>query len=213
LWIILALASLAALIVLALSIPCDLKVHVDIYGRPKFRMKLSWLSGLVCREIAGKKKKPKDNKETDKVERVFKVKVPKVRTVLEILRVRGLLKQIKLFLKDIIRLPGVREVVADLKVGLGDPADTGLLFAVIGPATSFLDSHFPNHIKVQPSFSDEAVLEGSLYGVLRLKPIQFILPLSRFIFSFPTLRLLKVLVATKWKRKKTKSAVRKQQEE
>ncbi len=209
-WIIIALASLVALIVLTLSLPLDLRVYIDVYGRPKFRMRLSWLLGLVSKEIAGKKKKPKDKKEVDKDERVFKDGRLRVRTILEILRVRGLLKQIKILLKDIFRLPKIRDFVADLKVGLGDPADTGLLLAIIGPTTYFLDSYFPSRIKVQPSFSDEAVLEGSLHGALRLKPIQFIPPLSRFIFSLPTMRVLKILVVTKWKRKKSKSAVPKQ---
>ncbi|MFC1971532.1 hypothetical protein ACFLV0_06380 [Chloroflexota bacterium] len=65
-------------------------------------------------------------------------------------------------------------------------------------ATSFLGSSFRNEIKVQPSFADEAILEGSLYGALRLRPFQVINPLLRFIFSLPTLRVAKILVVTKW---------------
>jgi len=206
LWIIAALASLAVLIVFTLSLPLDLRAHVDVYGRPKFRMRLAWLFGLVSKEIAKKEKKPKDKKKAAKGERKCRDRGPRAKTILEILRARGLLRQIKLLLKGILRLPRIEDLVADLKVGLGDPADTGLLFAIIGPTTSFLGSYFPNRIKVQPSFADEAVLEGSLHGALRLRPIQFIPPLLRFVFSLPTIRVAKILVVTKWKRKKSKSA-------
>jgi hypothetical protein len=208
LWIIAALASLTVLIVFTLSLPLDLIVHVDIYGRPKLRMRLSWLFGLVSKEIAKKEKKLKDKKKVATGERNFRDRGPKAGTILEILRARGILRRIKLLLKGILRLLRIENLVADIKVGLGDPADTGLLFAIIGATTYFLGSYFPNRIKVQPSFADEAVLEGSLYGTLRLRPIQLIPPLLRFAFSLPTIRVAKILVVTKWKRKKSKSVNR-----
>ena len=200
-WIIATLAGLAALIIFALSIPLDLRLHIDTYGRPRFRMRLSWLFGLVNKEITKKEKKPEDKKKAAKLEQKPKEKRPGARIILEILRVKGLLRQIKILLKDILRLPRIRAIEADLKVGLGDPADTGLLFAFIGPAASFLGSSFRNVIKVQPSFTDDAILEGSLYGALRLRPFQVINPLLRFVFSLPTLRVAKILVVAKWKRK------------
>ncbi len=201
-WVIAALISLAVLIVIALLVPLDVKLHIDVYGRPKFRMRLAWLFGLVSKEIAKKEKKPEDKRKTDRGERKPRKRGPAARTILEILRARGLPGQIKLLLKGILRLPRIKDLAADLKVGLGDPADTGLLFALIGPATFFVGSSFPNQIKVQPSFADEAVLEGSLHGTLRLRPIQLIPPLLRFVFSLPAIRVAKILVVTKWRRKK-----------
>ncbi|MFC1995034.1 DUF2953 domain-containing protein [Chloroflexota bacterium] len=200
-WIIAALAGLAVLIIFALSVPLDLELRIDVYDRPKFRMRLSWFFGLVSKEIAKKEKKPKEKKAIKGKHKPRK-REPGARTMLEILRTKGLVGQIKLLLKGILRIPRIEDLAADLKVGLGDPADTGLLFALIGPTTSFLGSSFLNKIKVQPSFADEAILEGSLHGVLRLWPIQTVTPLLRFIFSLPTLRVAKILVVTKWKRKK-----------
>ncbi len=201
-WVIAALVSLAVLIVFALLVPLDVVLYVDVYGRPKFRMRLAWLFGLVSKEIAKKEKKPEDKKKTVRGKRMPGKRGPGAGTILEILRARGLLGQIKLLLKGILRLPRIKDLAADLKVGLGDPADTGLLFALIGPATFFVGSSFPNQIKVQPSFTDEAVLEGSLHGALRLRPIQLIPPLLRFVFSLPTIRVAKILAVTKWRRKK-----------
>ena len=201
-WAILILASLLVLIVFAFSVPLDVSACVDVYGRPKFRMRLAWLFGLVSKEITKKEKKPEYKKEAGNGKRKPRKRGPGAKTILKILRARGLLGQIKLLLKGILRLPRIKDLEADLKVGLGDPADTGLLFALIGPATFFVGSSFPNQIKVQPSFADEAVLEGSLHGTLRLRPIQLIPPLLRFVFSLPTIRVAKILVVTKWRRKK-----------
>jgi hypothetical protein len=202
LWAILVLASLLVLIVFALSVPLDVVLYVDVYGRPKFRMRLTWLYGLVNKEIAKKEKKPEEKKKTVRGKRKPRKRGPGARTILEILRTRGLLGQIKLLLKGIIRLTRIKEFAADFKVGLGDPADTGLIFALIGPATFFVGSSFPNKIKVQPSFTDEAILEGSLHGTLRVRPIQIIPPVLRFVFSLSTIRVAKILAVTKWRRKK-----------
>jgi hypothetical protein len=207
LWIIAALAILAVLILFALSLPLDLRGNIDISGRLKFRMRISWLFGLVNKDIAKSEKKPKDTKKAIKDKRQPKGGGPRAKIILEILRVRGLFRQIKLLLKDILRLFRIKDLVADLKVGLGDPADTGLLFAIIGPINSILGYYLPNRINVQPSFKDEFILEGSLYGALRLRPIQFIPPILRFAFSLPTARVAKILVETKWRRKKSKSAI------
>ena len=159
-------------------------------------MRLAWLFGLVSKEIAKKEKKAVEGKREPGEGRVG------ARTILEILRTKGLLGQIKRLLIGIFRIPRIKAFLADFRVGLGDPADTGLLFALIGPVAFFLGSSFPNQIKVRPSFSDEAVLEGSLYGVLRLRPIQLVPPLLRFVFSLPTIRVAKIAVVAKWRKKK-----------
>jgi len=99
-------------------------------------------------------------------------------------------------------LAKIRELGANLRIGLDNPADTGLLFALIGPATLFLSPAFPHEIRVQPSFDAEAVFEGHLYGAVRLHPIQLAPPFLRFICSLATIRAIKTLVLTKWKRKK-----------
>ena len=190
-WVITALASLAVLAVLVLCVPLDMVVRLDVDGRPRFRMRLVWLFGLVSKEVRRGEKKRKPGKR-----RV------KARTIFQILRTRGLLGQVKRLLKDILRRLKIRDLTADITVGLGDPADTGLLFAVIGPATFFLGSSQVHEIRVRPSFEDEAVFEGYLSGALRLLPIQLVIPFLRFVFSLATIRVVKTLVVGKWRRKK-----------
>ena len=199
-WVVITLVSLAVLVIFVLCVPLGMVLRMDVYNRPKFRMRLVWLFGLVSKEVSREKKKPEEKAAEGK---------PKPRrrrigakTVLQLLRTKGLLEQFKRLLKDILGCFKIRDFVANFRVGLDDPADTGLLFAVIGPATFFLNSSFPHRIRVQPSFEDEMVFEGSLSGVLRLWPIQLVLPVLKFVFSLATIRLLKTLVVSRWKGKK-----------
>ena len=201
-WVVIALASLAAIIIFVLCIPLNAVLDIDIYGRPKFRLRLVWFFGLVSRGITKGRKKPKEEKRIAEGKRKRKKRKIKARTIFKILRTRGLLGQIKHLLRDILKCLKIRDLRADFRVGLDDPADTGLLFALIGPTIFFLGSSRVHEIRVQPSFEDEAVFEGYLHGAVRLVPIQLVMPLLRFVFSLATLRLIKILVLAKWERTK-----------
>lgn len=176
--------------------------HMEAYGRPKFRMRLLWLFGLVSKELGKGKRKPEEKERVAEGKPKHRKRRIRATTILQILRTKGLLRRLGGLLRDTISRLSIKEFRANFRVGLDDPADTGLLFAVIGPATFFLSSSWHNQIRVEPSFEDEAVFEGYLYGTVRLRPIQLVPPFIRFIFSLSTIRVLKVLVLTKWKRKK-----------
>ena len=98
-WVIVALASLAALIILALCVPLDVELHLDGNGRPKFGMRLTWLFGLVSREVRRGKKKPEEEKREDK--RKLRGRGT-IRAVFKILRTRGLPRRIMGLLRDIL---------------------------------------------------------------------------------------------------------------
>ena len=201
-WVAIALSSLVVLIILVLCIPLDLVVRVDVYGRPRFGMRLAWFFGLVRKEIGKGEKKAEEKKRVVEARPKRRRRRIRARTIFEILRTRGLLRQVSRLLRDVLRCLKIRDLVANFTVGLGDPADTGLLFAFIGPATFFLGSSFSHQIRVQPSFEDEAVCQGYLHGTVRVVPIKMITPGIGFVFSLPTIRMVKRLVVTKWKRKK-----------
>ena len=200
-WVVATLASLAALIILLLCVPLDAVLNVDVYGKPKFGMKLEWLFGLVSKEIRKGEKKPEEKKRAAEDEPKRRRRRIRARTIFEILRTKGLLGQFKRLLKDVLGCFKIRDLIVNLRVGLDNPADTGLLFAIIGPATFKLSSSFPQKIKLQPAF-DEAVLEGYLHGAVRLQPIQLVPPILRFAFSLATIRVIKKLILDKWRRKK-----------
>lgn len=200
-WIVVTLVSLAVIVGLVLSVPFDIAFQVSMPGRPRFRMKLLWLFGLVSKEIT-RRKKPEERKKVVKKRQKPGKSKRRFKNIFAILRTRGLLKQLKVLLRDILGCLKIRDLTADFRVGLGNPADTGFLFALIGPTTFWLSSSFPLQIRVRPSFADEATFEGYSRGAVRLRPVQLVIPSLRFIFSLATIRAVKKLILTKWKRKK-----------
>ena len=201
-WVIVALASLVVLIILILCVPIDMSFHMEVYGRPKFKMRLVWLFGLVNKELGRKKREPDENeKVTEGKPRRTKWRI-KARTILQIIKTKDLLRHLGSLLRDIISRLKIKDFSANFRVGLDDPADTGILFATIGAATSLINPYWHHQIRVEPSFEDEVVFEGDSCGTIRLSPIQLAPPLMRFVFSLSTIRVLKVLFLTKWKRKK-----------
>jgi len=199
LWAIAVLVSLAVLITLLLCVPLDLVLRTNMDGRPKFSMRLVWLFGLISHELRPGAKRPEKATEHKQKPKDWTLGI---RVTLEVLRTKGFLRQVGSFLKRILRHIKVRELVANFKVGLDNPADTGLLFAFAAPVNLLLSYFSPYPIRIEPSFTGEAIIEGHLYGTLRLQPIQLAAPLIGFAFSLPTLRVAKKLVLSKCKRKR-----------
>jgi hypothetical protein len=175
---------------------------MDVYGRPKFRLRLTWLFGLVSKEIRKGKKKPEEEKRIAKVKRKPGKGRMGASVIFKILRTKGLLWQFKRLLRDVLSHLKIRDLGADFRVGLDDPADTGLLFAIAGPATLFLSSSFSHKVRVQLAFEEGGVFEGYLHGTVRLWPIHLVASSLRFAFSLATIRVVKILVLSKWKKKK-----------
>jgi hypothetical protein len=194
LWLIVTLSSLLALILLVFSIPLDLTFHLDVHGRTRFSLKLVWLFGLVGKELRRRKKKAKPKKAKEKGEGA--------RKTLKILRTKGLPKQIKILVTNVFNSLSIKQLRVNFRVGFDNPADTGLLFAVIGPTFVLFSPPDRYSINIRPSFEDEAILEGYMQAVVRLLPIRLVIPLAKFVFSLPTLRFIRTTVSAKWKKKR-----------
>jgi hypothetical protein len=199
LWVIAVLVGLAILLFLVLCVPLDMILRADVYGKPKVKLRFSWLFGLVSKEITGEKEKPAEKRKAAKGKKKRRWEDTKV--IFRILRTKGVLRRLKELRKDVFSCLSFRELVADFKIGLGDPADTGLLFAIIGPATVFLGSSHSHQIRVEPSFGDDAVLQGHSHGTVRLHPIRLVPPFLKLAFSLTAIRVVKTLISSKWKTK------------
>ena len=200
-WVIVVLVSLAVFITLSLCIPLDLVFRANVEGRPKFSLRLIWFFGLVSREIRQTRSKPEE-KGVSEYEGKPGDWLKRLKVTFEILQTKGLLKQLRSFIKRTIRQVKVRELIANFKVGLDNPADTGLLFAFIAPLNLAINYFLPHPIKIQPSFTGESFVTGYLYGAVRLWPIQLAASLIGLAFSLPTLRAAKKLVSYRWRSKR-----------
>ena len=192
-WVLITLAALLALIVLLLSVPIDLAFSLEVYGRPKFRVRFSWLFGLLSRDIEGKKKGDAALKKAVK-KKAGKKKRGGGRKALRLLTTRGLIRRLKALVLGILRRLEFREFRMDFRGGLENPVDSAMVFSLIWPAYLFLGPSFGRHVNLQVSFEGVAFLEGYCQGAVRLRPIRLAPPLARFIFSVPTLRAIKRMV-------------------
>ena len=192
-WVIATLAGLAGFVILALCVPLDAALNIESPGRPRFRLKLVWLFGLVSKEIR-REKKPEEKPE--------KKKGPDFSTILKFLRTRGLLRKIAVLVRDILGQFKIRELALNCRLGLNDPADTGLIFALIEATTPFINHPAKYQLRVQPIFSDEIFLNGHLHGVVSVRPIGLVWPLLKFTFSPAMFGVVNKVVLSRWKRKK-----------
>ena len=192
-WVVVALASLVVVLIFILCVPVDAVLTLDTSAERKFRLRLVWLFGLISPELGRERREPKAH-QAGRAKRKRRVGL---RTIWRILRTRGLLTKIKNLARDALPQIKIKEIAVNLRLGLDDPADTGLLFAVIGAARPFLKLPRQYELTIQPSFSDQPFFQGYLRGVLRLQPIRLVIPLGRFVFSPAMLRVIRILVSSR----------------
>ena len=185
--------------VLLLLVPIDIEGSVILGDRPKVRV--LWLFGLIGkdlfeetgavkgpsseeREELGRREAQKQSAGRPKKERESKGQGLSSRDILSIIRTRGLMGSLKRFLKGLAGAIRVRRFRARLRMGLEDPADTGMAAGYLWSMIGCLESLHPLDVRIEPSFHEE-VLEGEVEGALRIWPALCVLPLLRFSISRP----------------------------
>jgi hypothetical protein len=189
LWVIVGLVSLIILIILVLCIPLDFFFQINVSESPSFRFRTLWLFGLIDKDLKKvREKSEKKGKDEQKPGRQINAG-----TIYQILRTKGLFNNLRRLVISIFRKLRIKELTANIKLGLENPADTAILFAFLGPLYYLLNK-LPYKINVSPSFDGDINLEAYLHGIIRLWPILIVPALLRCIFSLPALRIFKILV-------------------
>lgn len=91
------------------------------------------------------------------------------------------------FIKRILVATHAQDLYLRCRIGLGDPADTGMLWAVMGPLSAMLKNLQTMTIELEPEFIDAAV-EIESHGHFHFIPLQFIALTIAFILSPTTIR-------------------------
>lgn len=190
------LAGILLVIVLVLSVPVDLTFDFRTDGERKGMLRVGWLFGLVGKnllprkkELAKKPKKPKKPKKRD------------LKTLLSVIRTKGVLAGSIRLVRRMLTGFRVRQLDVDLRVGLDDPADTGIMYAVLWPLMLRPGLFGPVTFRIEPVF-EEPVFEAALRGEVTIVPAQMVANLLRSAFSLVGLRVIKLMVVSRWKRKK-----------
>ena len=191
-------AGILLVIVLVLSVPVDLRFDFKTGGDGRAILRAEWLFGLVGKGLLPRKKR---------VEKPKKPKKPRkrgrsdFRSILTLVRTRGVVPEFIRLVKRMVGSIHIRQLNADIRLGLDDPADTGVMCAVLWPVFIRPVISRTTRWSVEPVFTGPT-FEAALQGNVRVFPAEIVANALRFILSPAGLRLIKVMVVSRWKKKK-----------
>jgi len=185
-----AVAILSLLVLAVLAAPLAVAFSVDRARDPWGQLGIRWLFGLVrfrtglppagSTRASRVKKKPAGAGK----KRRF---AGGARGVARLLGDSSLRRRVARLAAGLLRAVQVRDLFLRLRVGLGDPADTGRLWAVLGPAAAIAGGLRGADVRVEPAFTEQALdVEGR--GALRVVPLRVIALGIAFMLSPATLR-------------------------
>jgi hypothetical protein len=183
-WVLaLALAvGILALLIILLAVPVELVFSIERDEGFRSNARVRWMFGLIGKDIGGRK----DGKQKPKKRR------GDVKSILAALTTGGFPQKLMSLARRAVRMLKIREFEANFRIGLGDPAETGMLFAVIAPTMFFIKSFPSLEVNVEPDFEQEG-LQGYCRGAIRAVPIMFVAVLIPFLLSATTIRALKAM--------------------
>lgn len=188
----LTLGLLLTLFVALLAVPLTVVFSIDRIEETRGLLRFRWLFGLVRFQLRipqADKAGPQPASAPEK-----KVKSPRRRKrkgragkLLSLIKQPAFRRRVYKFIRDMIRATHARDLFLRLRIGLGDPADTGYLWAVVGPIAGLAQEIRSAVVRIEPEFIDP-VFEVESHGQFRLVPIQFIALTAGFVLSPTTLR-------------------------
>ena len=184
-WILATVLGVLVFIILLLTVPFDLAFNIDQDAVTHSRVRIGWMFDMFVKDRK-RKKKPEKEKSNKKRKR-------RIKPFIAMLRSKGFLRRLFRFIRDVFRVSRIREFRLDLRIGLSDPAETGMLFAAIAPVVAQFRIFTPLDIQIQPDF-EQAGLQGYAKGNVRIFPIQLIFRGTLFALSPSTIRAIKNMV-------------------
>lgn len=172
------LAVCLVLIIAFLAIPVSMTYKVTWLQAFQGSIKLQWLFGLVCVRIPISQSRPQglsaDDIDLDQVIKSGNRPARKKKqNYLAVIRKSEFRRRVMRFVRDLWRAIHKRNMKLRIRIGLGDPADTGQLWAFVGPVSVMAANVQEASIEIQPDFT-ENMFELNSSGDIRLIPLQII---------------------------------------
>ena len=163
------------LLIVLLAIPVTLTYKASWPKVVHNSARLEWAFGLIRVRIPSSKlKQPASHREQAKrTTDCSEYSSRKKSNVFAAVRQEPFRRRIIRFVSNVWQAIRKRDVSFRIRVGLGDPADTGQLWAVCGPLAGVLANVRSASIDIEPDFSD-ATLELESAGCIRVVPLQII---------------------------------------
>jgi hypothetical protein len=174
-----------SLIVVLLAVPVTLTYQLSFRQTISADLRLIWAFGLVRADISPDREKSKPDKPEGahpKPGRRDKAPSRKNTDVLAAIRQPSFRRRILRFIADVWRAIRKKNVELLVRIGLGDPADTGQLWGAFGPLSGMLARVRDIRITIVPDFLDPT-FEVDSSGTIRVIPLQFVILALGLLFS------------------------------
>jgi len=177
---------LAILLVLLglLAIPIDLVYRVNWRGSLQGELQLCWLFRLLRIHIPLEKSSSAKTPTHGQQKPRRKSRARSKTNPLAAWRQRSFRRRMIKFLRDLWQAIHKRDVHLHLLIGLDDPADTGRLWALMGPVSAVCAQSQTVLIDIEPDFS-ESHLEVNSRGDIRIIPLQLLALVLALLLSPP----------------------------
>ena len=199
-----ALASFVLVVVALLAIPVSLVVDIERSARLRSRLRVHWLFGLVDVDLAGQRPRRASTVRSSSEEgqppragsRPARPRLAEGPAIaLALVRTDGLVGRILRLFRDVLSQVSFQAVYLRVEFGLDDPADTGRLYGTLAPFVVAATS-MGFDVRCLPDFQD-ARLQGSCGGQMRVRPISLLGVVIGFLCSPPMLRAIRAVWAAR----------------
>ena len=192
-----ALLVVVTAVVALLAIPVTLTFRVMWPETTGNQLRLTWAFGLVNVHLpTPASRTPVETADADvrAAKRAAKRKHGRKPNLFAALRHRPFRRRVLRLAMDLWRAVDRQNLQLDLRIGTGDPAETGQLWAVLGPISGMLQNLEDGRIRVTPEFV-EAVFDFDGSGRLRVIPLRVLAIAIALMFSPPIWRGVRAIRA------------------
>lgn len=169
------MAAICLLLIAVLAIPVSLTFRLSWRQSLQRDIRLRWLFGLVNVDLSKSGAGPAspdtgaDPAAPEREKQAFRKKP----NPLAALQQRSFRRRVLRFLREIWHAIEKRDIRLWIRIGLGDPADTGQLWSVVGPLSAVLANYRQVSIEIEPEFI-ESIFEADSSGDIGFIPLQII---------------------------------------
>lgn len=163
------------LLIALLAIPVTLTFQVSWPYAFQSYIKLQWVFSLVSMRLPSFQSKASSTEGEELAQRIEHVELSTRRkqNIFALIRQKLFRRRIIRFISDFWHAVHKRDISLRIRIGLGDPADTGQLWSIVGPVTGMLASIKEASFEIEPEFFDTTFeVDGS--GSIRFIPLQII---------------------------------------
>jgi hypothetical protein len=178
------------LIVLVLVLPVYIEVIVTVRGNVDYRLRVFYLFRLLVWEWVKQPAKKQEFQVTTKEKRGHIT----WSSIYKIIQVSGLWNSILLLIKRLAHATKIRKLESDIRISLADDYYTGMLIGLLLPVVIFLNTQLSSGLRIVPAFEEDLILDGSLTGLVAVRPIRVLAPMTAFIFSPPAWKAAWIMI-------------------